>query len=345
MTGPIRRRSVVVVGGGHGCSRSLAALRRLDVSRTAVVTVADDGGSSGRLRRDHDVVALGDLRMATLALAADGAGSTDLTEGRRDGAGTPSIATLASRRFARGELAGHSLGNLLLLGLLEEHDGDLVAALRTFGRMVGAVGQVLPVTTEPLTLHAETALGPVSGQAAVATARRISSVRLVPAQPKVTEAVPREVREADLVLLGPGSLYTSILPVLLVPGMAEALRTTTARVVLVGNLREQPGETEGMDLADHVDALLHHVPGLRIDAVLAHRPGTPRAAEAGSAPLGVDLDRLGATVARVQLADLGEELDGHDPVRLAAAVETLLAEGPTAAGPTDAGAGARGGAG
>jgi uncharacterized cofD-like protein len=315
VTGPTRSRSVVVVGGGHGCSRSLAALRRLDVVRTAVVSVADDGGSSGRLRRDHDVVALGDLRMALLALASEEAG--------------PSLATLARRRFVRGELAGHSLGNLLLLGLLEEHAGDLVAALRTFGTMVGAVGQVLPVTTEPLTLHAETALGPVSGQAAVASARRIRSVRLAPERAPVTEAVPRAVREADLVLLGPGSLYTSILPVLLVPGMADAVRATTARVVLVGNLREQPGETEGMDLADHVEALLHHVPGLRLDVVLAHRRDTHRPGSEAPPPLPIDVERLRGAVGSVVTDDLGDELDGHDPVRLAAAVERLLAGGPT----------------
>lgn len=327
MSSPSHRPSVVVVGGGHGCSRSLAALRRLDVARTAVVTVADDGGSSGRLRRDHDVVALGDLRMAMLALAADQPG---------DGA-SATVAALARRRFARGELTGHSLGNLLLLGLLEEQEGDLDAALTTFGALLGVDGRVLPVTHEPVTLMAETDAGTVAGQVAVATARRIRRVRLDPPDAPLAPGVAEAVRTADLVLLGPGSLYTSVLPVLLVPGMADAMRATRARVVLVGNLREQPGETEGMDLADHAEALHQHVAGLRLDAVLAHEraPGRPVPTDA-RAPLPIDEPRLATSVARILRDDLGDELDGHDPDRLAGAVARLLSDVATGGASLDA---------
>ena len=318
MSGRPDRPSVVVVGGGHGCSRSLTALRRLDVTRTAVVTVADDGGSSGRLRRDHDVVALGDLRMAMLALAPDRTG---------DGA-SGTIAALARRRFARGELAGHSLGNLLLLGLLEEHGGDLAAALATFGALLDVEGRVLPVTHEPVTLMAETDTGTVAGQAAVATARRIHRVRLDPVEASLAPGVAEAVAAADLVLLGPGSLYTSVLPVLLVPGMAAAMRSTGARVVLVGNLREQPGETEGMDLADHAEALHHHVEGLRIDAVLAHERAPGREVGSGArTPLAIDETRLASSAGTVVREDLGDELDGHDPDLLAGAVARLLQGG------------------
>lgn len=318
-----RRPSVVVVGGGHGCSRSLAALARLDVERTAVVTVADDGGSSGRLRRDHDVVALGDLRMAMLALADP----VD-DDVRRD------LRSLAGRRFRRGELAGHSLGNLLMLGLVEEHDGDLLAALRRFAALVGARGRVLPATTRPVDLVARTATGTVAGQAAVATTRRIRDVRLVPERPPAAPGVHDALCDADVILLGPGSLYTSILPVLLVEGVEDALASTRARVVLVGNLREQPGETEGMDLADHVDALLQHVPRLRLDVVLAHAPADAvpgaRAAPGVTPPLAVDEARIGAIGARVIRAALGDELDGHDPARLADALLVhLLADTST----------------
>jgi len=314
------RPSVVVVGGGHGCARSLAALSLLDVERTAVVTVADDGGSSGRLRRDHDVVALGDLRMATLALAGGpGAGRDAL---HRD------VHALAALRFARGELAGHSLGNLLLLGLLEEHGGDLLAALVRFAALVGADGRVLPATTRPVDLVARTASGTVEGQAAVATTRRIDEVRLEPGRPSAAPGVLDVLHRADLVLLGPGSLYTSIIPVLLVDGIADALATTSARVVLVGNLREQPGETEGMDLADHVDALRHHAPGLRLDVVLAHVPeDVPgRAPASATRPLVLDERRLAAAGARVVRATLGDERDGHDPALLAAVVGELLGD-------------------
>lgn len=323
MSAPARRPSVVVVGGGHGCSRSLAALARLDVDRTAVVTVADDGGSSGRLRRDHDVVALGDLRMAMLALADE-----PDDEVRR------SLRALAERRFTRGELAGHSLGNLLLLGLLREHDGDLLAALEGFAALVGARGRVLPATTQPVDLVARTAEGTVAGQAAVATTRRILDVRLAPERPPAAPGVCAALREADLVLLGPGSLYTSVLPALLVDGIDDALATTAAKVMLIGNLREQPGETEGMDLADHVDALREHVPDLRIDIVLVHVPAidgpdVPRSS-GGMSALPVDERRIGATGATVVRAELGDALDGHDPARLAAA---LLPHLPTGARP------------
>jgi len=308
-----RTPSVVVIGGGHGCARSLAALRRLDVRRTAIVSVADDGGSSGRLRRDHGVVALGDLRMALLALAA-----------RSDG-----VAALAGRRFARGELAGHSLGNLLLLGLLEEHEGDLLAALAAFATLVEAEGAVLPATTEPVTLTAQTAAGEVAGQAAVATSTRIRRVDIAPSDAPVAPGVTEAILDADVVLLGPGSLYTSILPVLLVPGVTAALADTSAEIVLVGNLRAQPGETEGMDLADHVEALHDHHPELRIDTLLAHERGADRVATVASAaqahgPLAIDVPRLEGRVGRIVRSDLGAEADGHDPAGLAAAVAARL---------------------
>lgn len=311
-----RRPSVVVIGGGHGCSRSLAALHLLDVERTAVVTVADDGGSSGRLRRDHQVVALGDLRMATLALASSPQGPSEAL-----------IAALARRRFDQGELAGHSLGNLLLLGLLEEYGGDLLAALAAFADLMGTSGRVLPATLEPVTLVAETPSGTVAGQAAVASARRIKRVRLDPPRVAPAPGVSDAIGSADMVLLGPGSLYTSVLPVLLIPGTADALRRTAARIVLVGNLREQPGETEGMDLADHVDALRQHVEGLRIDVVLAHQqdPGRPRC-EGARVPLAIDESRIAAAVGEVIGGDLGDEHDGHDPERLARIVGRLLDE-------------------
>jgi uncharacterized cofD-like protein len=307
--------SLVVVGGGHGCSRSLAALRHLDARLTAVVTVADDGGSSGRLRRDHHVVALGDLRMALLALAS-------MSEGRASG-----ITALARHRFGDGELAGHSLGNLLLLALIEQHGGRLQDALEAFASLVGAVGEVLPATLEPVTLQAETASGTVSGQAAVATARRIHRVRLHPQAPRVAPGVAERIAGADMVLLGPGSLYTSILPVLLVPGVADALRETSARVVLVGNMREQPGETEGMSLAEHAEAIGQHIPGLRIDVLLAHaREGAMPSAPGAPRPLPVDETRLLRSVGAVMQRDLGDELVGHDPRRLADAVAELLEE-------------------
>jgi uncharacterized cofD-like protein len=307
---------VVVVGGGHGGARTLEAMRVLRArGRTfdlsAVVSTADDGGSSGRLRRDHDVVALGDLRMALAALASTGP-----------------LRRLVRHRFGRGELSGHSLGNLLLLALIEQHDGDLLSALASLAELLEAEGRVLPATSDPVTLHASTANGDVRGQTEVARTRRIDRVRLEPDAPNAPATVVDALTDAELVLIGPGSLYTSILPALLVPGAARALRANRGHVVLVGNLREQPGETEGMDLEDHVRALLDHAPGIRIDTVLAHVPPHPLAASdrANGAPLAFVASRLGATVGRIVTADLAGRGDGHDTDALADVILPLLVE-------------------
>jgi uncharacterized cofD-like protein len=308
---------VVVVGGGHGGARTLEALRTLrarglDVDITAVVSTADDGGSSGRLRRDHGVVALGDLRMALAAVAERGP-----------------LERLVRHRFGRGELSGHSLGNLLLLALFEQHDGDLVAALDGLAALLGTDVRILPATCEPVTLHARTDLGEVSGQAEVARTRRIDRVWLEPAAPAAPPAVLDALRHADLIVIGPGSLYTSILPSLLIPELADAVRGSGAYVLLVGNLREQPGETERMDLADHVEALTQHVGGLRIQGLVAHVPDTDRAVPTpmtGIVPLGLDRPRLLPLVERVITADLAGDVEGHDIERYADVIAQVLVE-------------------
>ena len=293
------RPHVVAIGGGHGCARTLAALRRLGVRTTAVVSVADDGGSSGRLRRDHDVVALGDLRAALLALTPEGAASALLRD-------------LLGHRFARGQLDGHSLGNLALLARVEARDGDLIAALDDLAGLLGTAGRVLPSTTAGVTLVAETDTGEVRGQAAVAGTRRIRRVRLEPDDVRAPAEVVAALADADLVLLGPGSLFTSLLPNLLVDGVAATLERARPRTVLIANLGEQRGETEGMDLAAHVRALMAHVPRLRLDAVLA---------DPGSA-LGAAGWRGGPPVVAAALA--GRRGISHDPDLLAAAVAGLL---------------------
>ena len=290
---------VVAVGGGHGCARTLAALRILGVRTTAVVSVADDGGSSGRLRRDHGVVALGDLRAALLALAPTDATRTVLRD-------------LVAHRFAGGDLGGHSLGNLVLLARLEARGGDLVAALDDVAALLGATGRVLPSATAEVTLVAETSGGVVRGQAAVAATRGVTRVRLEPAASDAPPEVVAALTDADLVLLGPGSLFTSVLPNLLVPGVAAALAAGGARTVLVANLREQVGETEGMTLAAHVAALHAHVPGLRLDGVLLDP----------DSPLGATPPSDGPPVIAARLA--GPRGISHEPALLAAAVADLL---------------------
>ncbi len=295
----------VALGGGHGLARTLAALTRIAGAVTAVVTVADDGGSSGRLRRDLGGLPPGDLRMALVALA-----------------GRSRLADLLGHRFARGELAGHSLGNLVLTALVEQHDDDVVGALDELVAWLEVPGRVLPCTTEPLSLHATSAQGPVDGQAQITRTRRLERLRIEPAQPTATPAAVDAIRRARLLVIGPGSLYTSIIPNLLVPGIRAAVIEAAAPVVLVANLREQPGETEGMSLVDHLDVLAAHVPGLRLDALVVHDGPPP---QGPGRPLGIEEVGLADRVGRLVRADLKDAHDGHDPMALAAALDTFVA--------------------
>jgi uncharacterized cofD-like protein len=302
--GPGDGSRAVAIGGGHGLSRSLDALARVVDHVTAVVTVADDGGSSGRLRRDLDVVAPGDLRMALATLARD-----------------RELADLVQYRFRRGELAGHSLGNLVLVALQDLAAGDVVDGLDRLARLLDVPGRVLPCTTVPVTLEATSHGGPVSGQVAVATTSRLDRVSLAPTEPPATPAAVAAIRRADLLVLGPGSLYTSLLPNLLVPGIARAVAAASCPTVLVANLREQPGETEGLDLAAHLDAIAAHVPDVRIDVLVAHQGAGPAD---GSSEMAVDREAVAARVGEVVLTDLCDGRGGHDPALLARQLGALL---------------------
>jgi uncharacterized cofD-like protein len=301
--------NVVGIGGGHGLARALTALDLLGERPTAVVTVADDGGSSGRLRDDHGVVALGDLRMALFALAEHS-----------------DLAQVFQHRFAGGDLEGHALGNLVLLGLLEMADGDIVEALDHAAGLLQCRGRVLPSTPDAVQLHGRIGGRSVGGQVRVATATdRVERVWLEPAEPRACPEAVAAILAADVVVLGPGSLFTSVLAALLVPGIATALTRSAAAVVLVCNLRTQPGETSDFDAAAHVDALVEHVPDLRLDAVLLH--DGPTAAGPGRA-LASELEH--SAVRRVVRADLALRLPGggvgamHDPRRLADTLGPLL---------------------
>jgi len=260
---------VVAFGGGHGLHASLSALRLLEESRqvasiTAIVTVADNGGSSGRLRKEFDVLPPGDLRMALAALC-----------GRSNWGET--WANVLQHRFAgSGELNGHNLGNLLIVGLWEQL-GDHVQALDFVGRLLGARGRVLPMALVPMDLVADVrGLGPdpdavteVRGQVAVATtAGVIEEIHLLPADPPAAPEAVDAIADADWIVLGPGSWYTSVLPNLMVPALREALASTQAKVVVVMNLGEQAGETQGLGPADHLAVLVQHAPGLQIHTVV-----------------------------------------------------------------------------
>ncbi|MBA3523039.1 MAG: uridine diphosphate-N-acetylglucosamine-binding protein YvcK [Geodermatophilaceae bacterium] len=304
------------MGGGHGLSASLAALRRLTGALTAVVTVADDGGSSGVIRRQLGTLPPGDLRMAVATLAGDGP----------DDART---AALFQHRFGgTGSLAGHPVGNLIITGLLEIFGQDPVAALAAAGRMVGMRGQVLPMSPLPLEIAALVAgMDPdhpedvrrIRGQVAVATTPgRVVSVGLVPAIPSACPEAVEAILTADAVVLGPGSWFSSVLPHVLVPDLLAALVATDARIVVTLNLAPQPGETEDFSPQEHLDVLYRHAPGLAVDVVLAD--------EAAVADRRGLTDTVHARGARLVLAPLAA-VDGtprHDPVLLAEALAPLV---------------------
>jgi uncharacterized cofD-like protein len=316
VTGP----RAVALGGGHGLAASLAALRQVTESLTAIVTVADNGGSSGRLRRDFGVLPPGDLRMALAALCGDDEWGTTWSK-------------VVQHRFAGDrELAGHAVGNLLIVALWDLL-GDTVAGLDWVGRLLGTGGRVLPMAAVPLDIVAEVVgvdpaapeeVSTVRGQAAVAsTPGQVRSITLLPPDPPAVPEAVRAVLDADWIVFGPGSWFTSVLPHLLVPELAAALHATTARRVLVLNLAPQPGETEGFSPHKHLEVLAGHAPALTVDVVLADTKA------AGTGNL-ADLEKAAAVLgARLMMADVAAA-DGtprHDPGLLAGTYAQIFRRG------------------
>ena len=308
---------VTALGGGHGLYGTLSALRLIAGEITAVVTVADDGGSSGRIRQEMDVLPPGDLRMALSALCDD----TDWGTTWRD---------VMQHRFRSkdgvdGTLDDHALGNLLIVALWELL-GDPVAGLRWAGALLGARGQVLPMSTVPLVMSG-TILSEesgalrhqvVHGQAALAEAGRngrVSHIRLEPENAPACPEALEAIELADWVILGPGSWYTSVLPHLMLSEQRDALVNTPARRALVMNLTTETTETTGMNAEDHLEVLRSTAPGLTLDVIIAD-PDSVRdhpSFEEASARLG----------ARVLFSKVGAGSSGavHDPLRLAVAFQ------------------------
>lgn len=293
---------VVAIGGGHGLACTLRAIRTYSREVTAVVSVADDGGSTGRLRRDLGVLGVGDLRKCLVALAdADDQVWADAFE----------------HRFGAGELAGHALGNLVLIALAEV-TGDWERALTRAGEVLGVTGRVLPATVEPVVLHAEVEGREIEGQVAVQNAPgRIRRVTLTPADAASPPAVREAIAAADQIVLAPGSLFTSLLPALAVRDVHDALTTACAPVVAVLNLAPQVPETAGLDGTDHLRALRDQ--GIPLDAAVVAR----------GAALGVDRDDAAALGIGIVEADVARpDVSAHAPAKLGPVLATLVASGP-----------------
>lgn len=240
----------VVIGGGTGISALLRGLKRFSEDITAIVTMADDGGNSGMLRREYGMLPPGDVRNCLVALAN----------------AEPSLKNLLQYRFKEGELKGQNMGNLIITALTDVY-GGFAEGVREAAEVLKITGRVLPVTEESIALIAHYADGnSIRGESAIPTYAyehdvAITSMELAPRAPKANGDCIDEILAADLLVIGPGSLYTSLIPNLLVPEVARALNDARAPLVYVANMMEQRGETEGMTLTDHLEALRAH--GLR----------------------------------------------------------------------------------
>ena len=272
---------VVALGGGTGLASVLRGLKSLDCDITAVVTVSDDGGSSGRLRKGMGILPPGDIRNCILALAE----------------AEPDMAALFNHRFQKGELRDHNFGNLFLAAMTEM-TSDFQLAVRTMSRILAVRGAVLPATLSDVSLLAVMEDGTeVVGEYNIPLARkRIRRLSLRPSDPPALDEAVKRITEADGIVIGPGSLYTSVIPNLLVPGIREAVASSLARKVYVCNIMTQPGETDGYTAVDHVLALESHA-GKLVSHVIVNTSAAPpdiaeRYAEEGRFQVLADCERL-----------------------------------------------------
>lgn len=312
-----RGPAVAVLGGGTGLSVLLRGIKSVTSNITAIVTVADDGGSSGRIRNDLGIIPPGDLRSCLVALAD--------TE--------PLMEKLFQHRFGgAGDLAGHSFGNLFIAAMTEVL-GDVELALKESSKVLAVRGQVLPSSTQTIRLAAEMADGSVvEGESRIPLAgKAIRRVFIKPEDaPPVASAI-EAIENADACILGPGSLYTSVIPNLLVGGIADALRRTQAVKIYICNVMTQPGETDGYTASRHVQAIIDHVgPGLIDYVVVNDQEVAPHLqavyARQAAYPVTVDAEALEALGVKVVKANLISEtvLVRHDPVKLSQTIMEMV---------------------
>jgi len=313
-----RGPKIVILGGGTGLSTLLRGLKKVSTNLTAIVTVFDDGGSSGRLRREQRILPPGDIRNCLVALAE----------------AEPLVTRLFEHRFRGGDLDGHSFGNLFIASMVQVV-GDLETAVKECSKVLAIRGRVLPTTLHDVTLCAEFTDGSViEGESAITGAGRvIERVYLKPARVPALQDVLEAIGEADLIVLGPGSLYTSVIPNLLVEGVVDALHRARGLKVYVCNVMTQHGETRGFRASDHVRVLLEQGGRRLFEYALVNtrRPRNQallaRYSQEGAEPVEPDLEAIRALGVRVVPEDLisEEELVRHDPRKIATVLLQLLA--------------------
>ncbi|GGJ64551.1 putative cofD-like protein [Anoxybacillus voinovskiensis] len=309
---------IVIIGGGTGLPVLLRGLKQYAVDITAIVTVADDGGSSGRLRDELDMPPPGDIRNVLAALS-------DVE---------PLVVELFQHRFENGNgLSGHSLGNLILAAMTSI-TGDFVRAVREMSKVLNVRGKVLPAANKSVVLHAEMEDGTVvSGESKIPySGKRIKKVFLTPEQIEPLPEAIEEIRQADLIVIGPGSLYTSILPNLLVPKIGREVCEANAKKVYVCNVMTQAGETLHYAASDHVKALYNHMGCAFLDYILVNNGHIPediqqRYAEEYAEPVKDDAEQLaalGVTVIRENIVSYKDRVIRHDTQKVAALLVSLL---------------------
>ncbi|PRO65581.1 gluconeogenesis factor YvcK family protein [Alkalicoccus urumqiensis] len=314
----MKRANITVLGGGTGLSVLLRGLKQFPVDISAIVTVADDGGSSGRLREELQIPPPGDVRNVLVALSEV----------------EPLVEELFQHRFTNGSgLHGHSLGNLLLAGM-SSITGDFAQGVQEISRVLNVKGKVIPASNSHLTLVAEMEDGRViRGESKIPEAGgKIHRVHLEPEHPRAMGEALQSIEQADLIVLGPGSLYTSIIPNLLVPGMKEALFASNAPKLYICNVMTQPGETDGYSVGDHIQAIHDHLGAPVVDHVLLNTQEIPEGfaekyEEEGAYYVEVDeerLEKMGIHVIAEDLLTITENLLRHDAMKVSRRLVSLL---------------------
>lgn len=311
-------RKVVVIGGGTGLSVLLRGLKQHPIDITAIVTVADDGGSSGRLRKELDIPPPGDIRNVLIALSE----------------AEPLLSSLMQHRFTNGDgLSGHTIGNLMIAAMTDI-TGDFVSAIKAFSRVLNVKGKVLPAANQSIVLHAIMTDGTiVTGESKIPlSTKQIKQVYLTPTDIKPLPETVDTISEADLIVLGPGSLYTSLLPNLLVPGIVPAIQKANARKVYICNVMTQKGETDDYTASDHLQALMNHVGSKLFDTVIVHDEPVSEEIVAlyaleGAQPVICDTEKLktfGVQVIRDRMAYYDQKFIRHDTERVSDILLSLL---------------------